>query len=147
MGLSYRSVDLQTDNIKMDLYRGYFEPPEVRGEDDVIPGAPGRDEMGREVDRLLLRIEGYVIGTGADEEERQQSWHTATMALMATLDRTLASGVLVVTAPYLGLVSGTRTITARCVNMLGGPVEACMTLQRWSIDLEAVEPIWDEESS
>ena len=149
MGLSFRSLDLQTDNLKMDLYRGYFEPPEVRGTDDVIPGRPGRDEQIREADKLALRIEGYVVGTGSTEDERSQSWHEATMALMAVLDRTLASGALIVSAPYLGLPSGTRTIMAKTVNMIGGPAEACMSLQRWSIDLEAIgsPPVWEEDES
>lgn len=144
MGLTYRGTDVQTANIFLDLYSGFFEPPLVRGEDDVIPGRPGRDVMAREKDIRRLRLEGWVTGTGATQAARSQSWYAATEALMALLDYTLAPGALVVSSPYLGLPAGSKSIDVRAVGMVGGPVLSCMSAQRWSIDLECVSnpPDW-----
>jgi hypothetical protein len=144
MGLTYRTTDIQTANIYLDIVSGFFEPPTVRGEDDLVFRAAGRDEMPRRADVRPIRLEGYGRGTGSTELARQQSWYAATSALMDLMDRTLASGPIVVTPPYLGLPSGSKTIDARAVNAVGGPVLSCMTYQRWSFDLECVDspPEW-----
>lgn len=144
MGLTYRGTDLQTPTLHLDIVRGFFEPPEVRGEDDVIPMAAGREEQTRIADRLLIRLEGYVLGAGLTELLRQQSFYATTQALMALMGLTLASGPLVVTPPYLGLPSGTRTVQAKAVGLVGGDVQHCYTYQRWSIDLECIAspPAW-----
>ena len=155
--LTFRGLDLQSGAYRFDLVRGYFEPPDVRGEDDVIPGRPGRDAMTREADVLRPRIEGSIIGEGATRAERQASWHDATVALMAVLDMTLASGALVVGpepppwAPddivYLGM-AGEATLQARCTGMVSELPNGTMTEQRWSIDLEAVDgAFWSAEES
>jgi len=142
MGMTYRAVDVQTDNIFLDLIRGYSEPPEVRGSDDIVPGADGREEGAWEADHRRIILEGWVKGTGATLTDRQQSWRTNTDALTALMDRTASPGALVITAPYLGLAAGTKTINARCVNVVPGPIQSAMTFQRWSFELIAITPVW-----
>lgn len=144
--------------IALDLVRGLFESPQVRGEDDVIPGTPGRDPMAREADKLILRLEGHVTGEGVTAADRSMDWFDQMQTVAALMALTEAPGALVVTptgitfrgtnilspageAAYLGLPPGaTATISARCVNQMGGRVEAHMSHQRWSFDLEAVDP-------
>ena len=142
MGMTYRATDVQTANIFLDLIRGYGEPPDVRGEDDVVPGAAGREEGDWEADRLRILLEGWVKGTGATLVAQQQSWRTSTDALMALMNRAASPGALVITAPYYGLAAGSKTIQARCVNVVPGPIQAAMTFQRWSFELVAIDPEW-----
>lgn len=142
MGFSFRGTDLQTANIHFDLVRGFAEPPDVRGSDDIIPGAAGREQGAWQADTRRLVLEGWVKGTGATEAAKQQSWRSQTDALMALLDRTLAPGALVVSAPYLGLATGTKTIQAKCFDVMGGPIRSAMTFQEWSITLVALDPDW-----
>lgn len=144
MALTYRAVDIQTANIHLDIVSGYFEPALVSGEDDVVPGASGRQEMPRRKDRRVVRLEGWVKGTGATLALRQASFHTSMLALMVIMDRTTASGNLIVTATYMGLAAGTKTLSCKCINMVGGPLLAGMTFQRWSFDLESIAspPEW-----
>lgn len=143
MGLTFRGTDIQTANIFLDVAEGYFEPADVRGSDAVIPGLTGRFALNRIKDHRSLQLVGWVEGTGATLVAQQQSWHTSTLALMALMDRSLAAGSLVLTPPTLGLSAGSKTISARCVNLIPGPVIASR-FQRWSIELEAVgnPPDW-----
>lgn len=156
--LTVRSLDCQSDNIHLDLV-GYGESPSVRGEDDVIPRASGRDVMARREDVLRFRLEGFVQGTGEDRDERATSWRTATDSLMAVMQFVLDPGEVVVgpaaparfpdAAPYIGL-AGNRSLMARCVSMVRGPVQHHMSFQSWSFEMECVEspPAWqDAESS
>lgn len=144
MALLYRTVSLQTDYIHLDLLRGFSEPAEVRGSDIVIPGRPGLVVTDHVKQQRRILLEGWVWGgPHGTEAQRQVLWRTATDALMALLDRTLAPGELELQPPYLGL-SDPQTIDARCLNAVGGPIEACMTYQRWNIELLAVgnPPEW-----
>jgi len=143
MGMTYRGTDVQTVNIFLDIIRGFAEPADVRGIDTIIPGKHGRTERARKKDRRTILLEGWVSGTGASLVLKQQSWRTSTDALMALMDRTLASGSLVVTNPYMGLPAGSKTISAKCVNLIPGPIVS-MFHQKWSIELEAIgnPPDW-----
>lgn len=145
MGMTYRGTDIQTANIHLDLVRGYAEPPEVRGEDDIIPGAAGRQEQSRQKDRRVIRLEGWVKGTGATLLDRQKSWRIATDALLALMSFTLSSGTLTINNNYLGLADTvSKSISCKCINVLGGPIQSGGTFQRWSFDLECVAspPDW-----
>jgi hypothetical protein len=157
MGLTYRGVDLQTDGIHLDLRSGLHEPATVRGEDDVIPGAAGRDLGARRKDTRRIILEGHVRGQGGTRDERALDFRTSSDALAVIFDRSLDPGTLEVdetapalfpeAAPYLGL-TGARTITARVVNVITGPVLAHMSYQTYSVELESVDspPEWVEGS-
>lgn len=144
MGLTYRGTDLHTANIHLDVHKGYAEPADVRGEDGIILGAAGRFVRPRVKDHRIIELRGWVQGTGASLTAQQQSWRTNTDALMALLDMTLSPGALVLSAPDLGLAAGSKSINARCINVLPGPIEGGSVFQRWTIQLEAVDnpPDW-----
>jgi hypothetical protein len=144
------TLELQTDRVFFDIHRGFNEHPEPRGRDDVIPGRPGRYRRNRVDDRLVIELRGWVRGIGADTDERQVDFRDAVTALKAAFDPTQAAGTLTVLSPYLGLPSGSQSISeVYPINLLGGEVSNTMSFQRFSIELEAVgnPPRWDEPAS
>ncbi len=153
--LIYRSLDLQDGDepeesrIWLDLWTGYAEPAEVRGDDLVIPQKAGMAEMQRYQHRRVIELRGHVRGLGATVEERQESWRDATDELMAVIDPVLTSATLEVLAPYLGLTGGSAAITARPIDVIGGPVLGRQTFQRWTVKLMAIgnPPVWDVDES
>ena len=102
--------------------------------------------------RIIL--EGHVRGQGGTRDERALSFRTSSDALAAIFDRSLDPGILEVdedapaqfpdAAPYLGLTTS-RSLTARVVNVITGPVLAHMSYQTYSVELECVDspPEWD----
>ncbi len=155
--LRVRSLDCQSDNIHLDVAR-YNEPALVRGVDDVVPQAEGRDIGARRKDVLRFTLEGVVRGTGVDPDARALSWRVATDQLMAVMDFSLDPGLVEVgpdapamfpdSSPYLGL-TGDRELNARCVSMVRGPVQHHMSHQSWSFEMECIDspPEWVDESS
>lgn len=157
--LRVRGTDVQTLNIHLDLI-GYGEPFQVRGRDVLIPGAEGMyvPANSREAERYRFTLDGFVQGTGDDRDERALSWRENTDALMALMDLSLDPGVVEVgpgaperfpdSAPYLGLLAD-KTINARCVSFVRGPVQAHMSFQTWSFEMENVEsPLgWQDAAS
>ena len=151
--LTYRGTDLQTETINLDLRSGFVEPPTVRGEDDVLPGAAGRDVGARRADTRRIVLEGHVRGVGATRDERALSFRVASDTLAAVLERDLAPGTLIVgptapdqfpdAAPYLGLLQ-MFGLDARVINAISGPVQAHMSYQIWTVELECVDspPDW-----
>ena len=150
--LFVRDLDCQTLNIHLDLV-GYGESARVRGEDVVIPGLAGRVYMARVKDVYRFVLEGYVQGTGDDPDERAESWRENTDLLMAVMDFSLAPGAVEVgpepparfpnASSYLGLTAE-RTLDARCVSMVRGPIRYHMAFQSWSFEMECVDspPEW-----
>ena len=157
--LKVRGTDVQTLNIHLDLV-GYGESAQVRGRDVLIPGSEGLyvPANSREKERYRFTLDGYVEGTGITPDDRALSWRTATDVLMALMDLSLDPGTVDVgpaaparfpnASPYLGL-AGDKTINARCVSMVRGPVRAHMSFQSWSFEMECVEtPLgWEDAGS
>lgn len=142
-----RALDIQTDKIYFDLWTGYFEPPEVRGEDRVIPEKVGLWVGNRVAESREPELRGWVKGKGSTEAERTADWHDSTVSLMAVLDMTLPPGSLLIPDGYLG-VSGDVELDVRTVNIMPGRILSCMSFQTWSIKLLAVDPVyWEAESS
>lgn len=149
-GLSFRAVDLQngsgdpdSSSIFFDIVEGYSEPAEVRGEDLVIPLKPGMTHMTRVKHRRMIELRGFVRGIGSTRAERTENWRTATDALMAVMDFTLSPGTLTIADPYLGLASD-KSIQAKCVDAIPGPVQNRQSYQRWTFRLVAIgnPPEW-----
>jgi hypothetical protein len=134
--LDIREADARStgSGIFFDIVAGFFEPSSTRGGDTVIPGLAGRVSRNRVKDVRRILLEGFVIGTSASD------WATNTAALMAVMDPSLDAEDLVLDDDYLG-VTGTGTIAARVVNVVGGPIVAAR-FQTWSIELESVAPDW-----
>ena len=148
-GLTFRSVDLQNADdpsdatIWLDLWNP-FEPAETRGEDLVIPEKPGQTPMTHLKHRLVLELRGVVKGVGGTAAERSESFYTASEALRAVMEADLAPGTLSWVSPYLGLPSGSQSLSARCVDAIGGEITNRMSLQRWTFRLVCVDdpPEW-----
>lgn len=157
--LKVRSLDCQTMNIHLDLL-GYGESALVRGRDVLIPGAPGLyvPANSREANAYRFTLQGFVRGTGVDPDARALSWRVATDQLLAVMDLILDPGAVEVgpaaparfpdASPYIGLM-GDRTINARLVSRVRGAVQAHMSYQGWSFEMESVEaPLgWQDAGS
>jgi hypothetical protein len=135
--LTYRGTDIRTSAIHFDLVRGYSERADVRGEDTVIPGNAGRTARTRVKDRRVIELRGYITGATA------AAWRISTDAALALFDPSLAAGDVVLTTPYLGIAAGSKTVSARVLNVAGGPITASR-FQTWSVELEAIgdPPDW-----
>lgn len=133
--LTLDGLDIRSrSTIYLELMRGYFEPPSVRGEDIIIPGADGRTTRTRRADQRYVLLEGYVTGSSA------ANWNTNVAALMAKLDGSLVN--LVVADNYLGS-TGTHTLAVRCVSPpVGGEPTYGVLYQAWSVELLSVSPDW-----
>jgi hypothetical protein len=154
--LRIRSLDVQDGNdpwsasIWLDLVSGYSEPAEVRGEDDVVPEAAGREPGTWQRDMRRIQLEGHAKGFGTDREERSADWRISTDALMAVMQLYDAPGLVEVDGPYLGIATGeTHYLNARCVRVLPGPILNRMSYQAWSFTLECIDspPEWQIEAS
>jgi hypothetical protein len=154
--LRVNSLDVQNGDepeeatIWLDLAVGYFDPAEVRGEDDIIPGASGREAGQWQRDIRRLQMPGFVRGIGGNQDERSASWHDATVALMAVMQLYGDPVPIEVDGPYLGIPTGTtRTLNARCVRVIPGPVQNLMSFQPWSFELECIDspPEWADAPS
>lgn len=111
--LTYRAVeirDLATRRCWFAIESGWHDGIEVRGEDWVIPGKAGQTEGARKDHVRVIRLRGVVVGTD------EANWKAVCAELETIFDPALTSGSLVVSTPYKGLPSGTRTISAKTVN-------------------------------
>ena len=132
--------------IYLDVVQGFDGFANVRGTDIVIPGRAGRTPLSRVADQRLIELSGYIHG-GPDSDTlvaRQQDYRANVVVFQGLFDPTDAAKSLVVTTPYLGLPSGTKTIAARTLNVIWGPVEGGGIFCRVSVMLEAVAnpPDW-----
>lgn len=146
--LSYRGVNFRGTGFCLDIVKGLHEPAAVRGTDFVVPGKQGQFAGNRKKHVREVLIEGYIQGLGTSLAEAQEDFHDKTAAIMATLDRTLTEGALIVNGGDYGLPdSETWTLQARCADAIGGPLFARWTAQEWSIKLFAIEDCeWDVSS-
>lgn len=140
------TFQLQTAKVQLDIFRGFNELPETRGEDDVIPGLPGRFRRNRVDDVLEIELRGSVRGLGATVDARAQDFRASVTALQAAFDPVGGPGTLSVIAPYLGLPSGSQSIEAYPVapGIMGGESHNLMSFMRFSIELIAIgdPPRW-----
>ncbi len=140
--LTYRDVELRNLTVNrhhFSITGGWRDGIEVRGKDATIVGAPGMYELNRIPNKRVITLVGYVLG------EDESDWDDEMAALEALFDPTLASGDLVVTDPYMGLVGMERTISARVSNYLTIDVVPQL-VTRWDVTLNAIgnPPDWTE---
>lgn len=156
--LRFRSLDLQDGDpaaahiggIWLDLEEGFYEPADVRGEDDVVPEASGREVGARIRDVREIVLTGHVRGQGTTAAERSSDWYTRTQALMAVMQLHSDPGVLEVDGPYLGIPEGTGySLNARVVRVISGRIRNRMSYQTWSFQLRCIDspPEWVEAES
>jgi len=132
--------------IYLDIVSGFDGLADVRGSDLVIPGRAGRTPLSRVKDRRLIELRGYIHG-GPDTDtlvNRQIDYRANVVTFQTLFDPDDAAKSLVVTTPYLGLPSGTKTIAARFLNAIWGVVDGGGIFCLVSVQLEAVgnPPDW-----
>lgn len=148
-----RSLDVQSGHpsdasiggIWLDITEGYFEPAEVRGEDDTVPEASGQEPGARIRDQRILTLEGHVRGAGSTAAERSEDWHTRTQQLMAVMQLYDDPGAVEIDGPYLGIPTGsTYALDARVIRVIPGKVRNRMSFQTWSFQLKCIDspPEW-----
>ena len=140
--ITYRNLELQpnTGRWYFELVRGWDEPPEIRGEDTIIPSAAGRYPRTRIKDRLVLELRGWVAGQGDTDDLARQDYAVSMATLLAVFDGTLDPGALVVHAPVLGVPDGQiRTMNARYLSTLSSEVFGAGLFRSTSIELECVD--------
>ena len=140
---SFRGVVMLTDDeddpIALDLIEG-LGVVSVRGSDWVAPKRPGRIQRPRYKDTRIIPVKGHVKGGG------WTAWKTATDSVVAAFDRSLTPGAVIINPPYLG-VTEAITIMARCTSIMPGDIQNGAPLQRWTFELEAIDPDWEPVES
>lgn len=155
--LRFRALDFQSGHpsdgsvggLWFDL-DGYFDPPAVRGSDDVIPEKAGQDLGVWVPDHKDINLVGHVRGSGSTYAERSADWYDQTQLLMAVMAMDLPPGLLEVDGPYLGIPEGeTHWLNARCIRPIRGPVHNRMSFQFWSFTLRCIDtpPEWQVDES
>lgn len=144
--LSYAALDIRLDNktIYFDVNKGLDEGFESRGVDYIVPDIAGRVARGKQPDRRVIELVGYVWGGDSGTLlTDQEAYRTAVDSILAVFDTSLAPADLVLTGPYLGVPSGTTwTISCRTTNIMSGELIAGK-FRRFNIELESVaSPAW-----
>ena len=142
--LTFRGTEIKTGpNLVFDIFSGFDDEAEVRGEDDIVPEASGQDIQPRIKNKRVVELRGYVLGTGANLAAQQASYRTNINTLRGLLDPLQAAGALVVTAPYMGLAASTKTLNVRYLGAMWGDI-VMMKFRRVSIKLICVDspPEW-----
>jgi len=134
--LEFRGLDLLADGRRIQIVRGFLGLPAMRGADFVVSARTGRISGNRVADVNIIELAGYIAAATPEE------WRAATDAFLSVLDESgAAPGLLVARSPYLGLALGEATINARVKNIMPGDIVAKL-FQRWSVELESVDPYW-----
>jgi hypothetical protein len=110
----YRNTELRnftTTDRWFEVVEGLWGGIQTRGEDVIIPSASGRWARNRIADLRVVRLHGFVFGT-------TEALHRTNMnTVMTALDVTADPANLVIHTPLYGVPSGTRTISARVVDV------------------------------
>ena len=124
---------LDSLQIFLEIVRGFFEVPAVRGDDTIVPGLAGRIAGSRENDIVSILLRGFITTDPA--LSTQPALRTSLMAnrttVRALFSPTRARANLVLTLPD----ASTKTISALPLNILWAE-ELAGDLMRLDIELE-----------
>lgn len=115
---TWRAVSFTTSDLRIALRitRGINELPSVRGRDTIIPGLPGRVPRNRIGDVLTIEADGFVMGSGANEQAQRDDFRDIVTLIRGLMDPTDTPGEIVAT-----LEDGTtQSITARAIDIIWG---------------------------
>lgn len=137
IALTYASHDIQDINgIFLEIKRGLNEIAEVRGRDNVSPGATGLFARNRKKSRRTILLEGWVRGEGNTEANQRSDFRDNVQTLQGWFDATSFANLVAT-----GEDGSTNTISARTMPpMVWRQVTPSMALV--SIELESVAPDW-----
>lgn len=133
-------VQLPGGRLRMALrvVRGLHATWEVRGQDTVIPSAPGQVPRNRVRDRLVIEVAGPVCGVGDSEQEQRADLEAALGELNLLFDPTGGPRTLSVA---LG-GGGTKVIECTPLPTQLEGDDAIPSYREVSFELEAVEDDW-----
>ncbi len=136
VGLTFDGVDIQWNpmGIFLEITRGLYEGPEVRGTDTVVPSLTGRIARNRVADRWVIELQGYVAGTGSTEHLQRNHFLDLADTIRALFDPTALPATLVAYTQD----GGTRTIQARTLPTIVWD-QIVPAMAKVNIQLEAVE--------
>ncbi len=144
MSIVFAGIDLNDPTLgtKLQLTQGYPSFVSVRGKDYIVPGRRGRVAMPRVADVTSLLIEGYLFADNFDD------YRDLADTMAGLFNPELDAQVLSLSDGYLGIPVGiTKTINARVLNVVLGPLLGGGTFRHWSIELESVDPDWADAGS
>ena len=142
MSLTGDGIDLQRADRSVHLRiveGGYWDPPEARGTDIVIPGARGLRRRNRVASRQVIVLAGWVRGIGATMADQRAAFVALKEALEPLWDPERDPWALVDTRPG----GTTKTAQVRFVSAQWEPDVLSFFQRATSIELEAVTyPFW-----
>lgn len=135
--LTYDSHDIQTiPGIFLEIVEGLNEIAEVRGRDNIAPGADGMFFRNRKDTRRKIVLQGFVMGDGADEAAQRSDFRNKVQQLQGWFSAEAAAN-LVATAED----GSTNTISARTMPPMVWR-QRVPSFAEVSIELESVAPNW-----
>ena len=147
IGLTFRGTDLQTDPIGLffEIVGSPYGGMEVRGTDYLVPTSPGLFALNRIATRRILPIEGWVMGTGANEDAQRENFAVRRSLLMSqggVFDPRLDPGALILTLEDGSQITADyRTLSDILWNQI------TPTLARVGVRVETVDPEWEAVAS
>jgi hypothetical protein len=144
IGVTYRGTDVQEDppGILLTVVGSPYAGLEVRGTDYLVPTEPGLYALNRVATRRILALEGFVMGSGANEDAAREDF-----AILRALFHGVFNPRLDPDALVLALEDGTqitadyRTLPDIVWNQVG-PSFAMV-----GVRLETVTPEWSVVTS
>ena len=126
-------ADWLTSGLRFTFIRGGLQSlPSYRGEDDVVPGASGRDPGQWTADTRDVVLHGLVAGTS------RTNFRTRADTLLAVMDPT-STVTIVAYPPHFGLSTGeTATLSSVRPMSITGPDPSANWYEGWEVTLEFV---------
>lgn len=135
MSLSIGALNVIADGYYFEVVDGhpYDAVPEVRGQRVLIPGRAGlyTPPANFEADHLLIRMHGWVGGTGADAATRIASFDTRMAALLTACD--------VANRQDVTITADGHTISAGFLRIVG-PATILNQAREFDIEFDATNP-------
>jgi hypothetical protein len=118
-GSSFHELRRADGSVHSWIRRGFYGPPEYRGEDDVIPGAAGFDVGEWEKAQRIIEIGQQIKGSGATEAAAQAAFLVLADELRVLYESTYPTPrELRVHTPLYGIASGYRKCNVRWLNSI-----------------------------
>jgi hypothetical protein len=144
--LTYQDFVCRREDRKLwlDLIPGVWAPTSVRGGDEIIVGMPGRLQIDRVPDRMVVNMVGWAVGQGDTMTERWQDIHDTLVDFRDTFVIG-ETGTIEVTPPYLGVQTNSVGLQVRVVNLIYGE-HLSTPFVRIDVEFECVQspPAWFE---
>lgn len=141
-GLTYRGVSLwrADGSVRLRIVEGrWFDPPQIRGTNRVIPARPGQRRRNRVIEYMPIVMDGHIEGQGATLAAKRANYLALRAELAPLWDATLvAAGQLVET--QLDVAGTEKVALADFVSAMWDREVLGFFVRARSIELHAVTP-------